>query len=123
MPRLDVGPDDRLLVRLLRDPQQLERFSPQEWARALDAAEHARLLGWLLNRIDETVPARNQPQWLTDRFRSAVSTAAEYDRAVRWEIERLHAAFAGSPVSWVLLKGAAYIAAGLPPGRGRRVAD
>jgi len=46
-----------------------------------------------------------------------------YERAVRWEIDRLSRAFLDTGQTWILLKGAGYIAAGLPPGRGRRVAD
>ena len=42
---------------------------------------------------------------------------------MRWEIDRLRRAFLHTGQTWILLKGAGYIAAGLPPGRGRRVAD
>ena len=63
------------------------------------------------------------PAWLKDRLVSVDALVREYDRAVHWEIDRLHRAFLDSGIPWVLLKGAAYLAAGLPPGNGRRVAD
>jgi hypothetical protein len=123
MPRLDVALDLRLLVRVLRDPQQLQDLSPQQFSRAIDAAEHARLLGWLLVQADAYQVPHECPRWLSDRVMTARARVREYERAVRWEIDRLNRAFLGVGFPWVLLKGAAYIAAALPPGRGRRVAD
>jgi hypothetical protein len=121
MPRLAVAPDYRLLLDVLGDPIRLKAFSPQQLSRLLDVAEHARLLGWLLQHA--VVPGRDAPSWLSDRFESARRAAAEYDRTARWEIERLQRAFTGSEIRWVVLKGGGYLAASLPPGQGRRVAD
>ena len=83
MPRLDVAPDYRLLVRVLREPDLLNSLSPEQWNRAIDAAEHARLSGWLANRISADV-IDAAPGWLKDRFVSTRSSVAEYDRSVRW---------------------------------------
>jgi hypothetical protein len=69
-----------------------------------------------------TAPA-GPPEWLRDRLVTADALTSGYERAVRWEIDRLSRAFLDSGLTWILLKGAGYIAAGLPPGRGRRVAD
>lgn len=123
MPRLETQPDYRRLVRVLCHPDDLGRISPSEFGRVMDAAHDARLLGWLVTQADARGLPANSPQWLDDRLTSARALVREYDRAVRWEIDRLKRAFVGSDVRWVLLKGAAYLAASLPPGRGRRVAD
>jgi Uncharacterised nucleotidyltransferase len=123
MPRLDVALDLRLLVRVLRNPQQLQDLSPREFSRAIDAAEQSRLLGWLLAHADAGQVSPECPQWLNDRVTTARARAREYERSIRWEIDRLNRAFLGVGFRWVLLKGAAYVAAALPPGRGRRVAD
>src|SRR5215475_73448 len=123
MPPLAVAPDYRLLVQILRDPARLTTFSPEQWGRMLDASEHARLLGWLLQRAPDDAPGADTPQWLKDRFVMARRAAAEWDRAALWEIGRLQSAFAVSGIRWVVLKGGGYLAAGLPPGHGRRVAD
>lgn len=122
MPRLDVAPDYSLLLDVLRDPPSLKAFSPQQLSRLLDVAEHARLLGWLLQHAED-VPGNDVRSWLRDRFLSARRDAAEYDRTARWEVDRLHRAFVGSEIQWVLLKGGGYLAAALPPGHGRRIAD
>jgi Uncharacterised nucleotidyltransferase len=63
------------------------------------------------------------PVWLSDRFTTAHALAREYERAILWEIDRPERAFWDIDLVPVLLKGAAYVAAELPPGRGRRVAD
>jgi hypothetical protein len=123
MLRDDTRPDHDLLVRVLRDPDELLRLSASQFSRVLDAAEDARLLGWLITHAAERDAPRDAPPWLQDRLTSAGALVGEYDRSVRWEIDRLARAFYGSDVPWVLLKGAAYLAAALPPGRGRRVAD
>ena len=123
MKRLDVYPDHALLVRILRTPSELATLSAETFSRAMDAAEQARLLGWLVTRMDEQELPRNPPSWLADRVLSARALVGEYDRSLRWEIDRLDRAFQDADVRWILLKGGAYLAADLPPGRGRRVAD
>jgi len=123
MPRLEVAPDLQLLVRVLRAPQQLRDLSARQLSRVIDAADHARLLGWLLAQADAHHVGLDCPEWLSDRVVTARARVHEYERAVRWEIDRLNRAFVGVEFPWILLKGAAYIAATLPPGRGRRVAD
>jgi hypothetical protein len=123
MPKIDVAPDHRLLLDLLRHPSHLRALSPSQFSRAIDAAGHARLLGWLLAQSDAQSAPLDPPEWLKDRLISARAAVAEYDRALHWEIGRLRRALGDAGVPWVLLKGAAYLAAALPPGRGRRVAD
>jgi hypothetical protein len=123
MPRLDVTPDHPLLVRVLGDPNQLQSLSPQQFSRLIDAADNARLLGWLLSEVDRRRIPRDPPDWLNDRLLTVKALVLEYERAVRWEIDRLDRALSGAGLPWILLKGAAYVAASLPPGRGRRVAD
>jgi hypothetical protein len=123
MPRLDVALDDQLLVRALRDPAMLRTLSAGQYTRVIDAAGKARLLGWLVRQATSDLLPRDVPPWLRARLASSVALVGEYDRALRWEIDRLSRAFFETGVQWLLLKGAAYLAAGLPPGSGRRVAD
>src|ERR1700730_5094420 len=123
MPQLDVAPDYQLLARVLRDPATMDRLSPESFARAMDAARRARLLGWLVERVRAGHLPAGPPEWLRDRLLTADALVPGYERAVRWEIDRLSRAFLDTGQTWILLKGAAYIAAGLPPGCGRRVAD
>jgi hypothetical protein len=123
MPRLNVMPDHPLLVRMLREPNQLPSLTPNQFSRLIDVADHARLLGWLVSAIDRGLMPEAPPDWLQDRLVTVRAFVREYERAMRWEIDRLNRAFSTVGIPWVLLKGAAYVAAALPPGRGRKVAD
>jgi hypothetical protein len=123
MSQLLGAPDYALLLRVVQDPLLLRSLSPSELARAIDAADRGRLLGWLIEQADLHVRDCDLPGWLVDRLITARALAREYERAVRWEINRIDRALSWAGEPWVLLKGGAYIAAGLPPGRGRRVAD
>lgn len=123
MPPVNVAPDYELLARVLRDPATIDRLPPDTFSRVMDAAQRARLLGWLVEQVGAGHVPAAAPDWLRDRLVTAEALTRGYDRAVRWEIDRLSRAFLDTGQTWILLKGAAYIAAGLPPGRGRRVAD
>ncbi|MCC7009086.1 MAG: nucleotidyltransferase family protein [Acidobacteria bacterium] len=123
MSRLDTGPDHELLVRVLRSPEILASLVPEEVSRTMDTAQDARLLGWFVNQAERLDLVSRAPAWLADRITSARALVTEYDRAVRWEIDRLRRALDPEGVPWVLLKGAAYLTASLAAGRGRRVAD
>jgi hypothetical protein len=117
------SPNYATLARVLRDPSHIERLSPEELSRLLDAASAARLLGWALTQCRTARLSHETPAWLLERLHALEGQAAEYERAIRWEVDRLARAFYGTDVRWVLLKGGGYVAAGLPPGIGRRVAD
>jgi len=117
------SPDYATLARVLREPAQIDQLSPEELGRMLDAATAARLLGWAVTQCRNARVSREAPAWLHDRLHAAEAHAAGYERAIRWEVDRLVRAFLGTNQRWVLLKGGGYVAAGLPPGVGRRVAD
>jgi len=123
MPHPNVAPDYALLARVLRDPVTLDRLSPEAFARTIDVAHRARLLGWLVEQVRVGHVPADSPEWLRDRLFTAGTLVTGYERSIRWEIDRLSRAFHETGQLWILLKGAGYIAAGLPPGAGRRVAD
>lgn len=118
-----MRPDYALLVRTLCAPDSLASLTSRDFSRLIDAASEARLLGWLLNEADTRRVPVDAPPWLRDRVDSGRALVSEYERAVRWETDRLERAFFDLGVTWILLKGAGYVAASLTPGRGRKVAD
>lgn len=123
MARFDYRPDHAQLLRVLRSPDHLTALAPEQASAVMDAAEEARLLGWfVLHGESVGIPGRS-PDWLVDRMIAARALVHEYDRSLRWEMNRLSRAFFDTDVCWVLLKGSGYLAAGLAPGKGRRVAD
>ncbi len=111
------------LVRLLRTPTLLSGLTAEELSHVIDLAYLARLSGWLLGNIDVRVDVSRLPPWLSNRVLAMRLTVTEWDRSLRWEIDRVTRALSDVDMTAVLLKGGAYLAAGLPPGSGRRVAD
>jgi hypothetical protein len=112
-----------LLLDAIRAPQTLRAISHEDWVTLLDEAEDARLLGRLIAEADAALDGPPASPALRDRLAGARAFARECERAVAWEVRRLERAFFGCPFRWVLLKGGGYVAAGLPPAVGRRVAD
>jgi hypothetical protein len=112
-----------LLLEAIRRPDSLRDLEPHDWEVLLSEAASARLSGRLLDAVDHVGLPQPAPGWLSDRFASTRAQCREYERALRWEINRVQRAMHGEAFRCVLLKGAAYVAASLPPARGRLVAD
>ncbi|MBI5331592.1 MAG: nucleotidyltransferase family protein [Betaproteobacteria bacterium] len=98
----------------------------------LDAAawdgllRHARACG-LLSRLAADVRSAGVfdglPEIVRHHMRAAEIVAERQHRAVRWEVHKLRQALAPLACPIVLLKGAAYVMAGLSPARGRILGD
>ncbi len=58
--------------------------------------------------------SRVSAPWLHDRSDNRRFPRPRLRAGLRWEIDRLQRAFLGTGQTWVLLKGAAYVAAGTP---------
>lgn len=112
-----------LLLRVLREPAGAATLTPAEWEALLGAARTARLLpriAWLLDRagVNEALPVRVQTALAADR-----PIGLQHERIIRWEVNRIRFALRGIDTRVVLLKGAAYLIAGLSAARGRLVSD
>jgi Uncharacterised nucleotidyltransferase len=112
-----------LLVRALRTPGEIDRWLLADWDLLIRQARSADLLprlAWL---------SRQSGVWdrLPDKVRShleaATVIAARQDQALRWELTCIAKALKSLPGPTILLKGAAYFAAGLPPAAGRLFSD
>ena len=112
-----------ILLTALREPGRMTGFGLDEWDLLLRIARRTRLLGRLAVIMDETGELEQLPASVRDRFTAARVFVSQYQRTARWEINRILAALEGSDVPLVLLKGSAYILAGLPPSRGRLLSD
>jgi hypothetical protein len=112
-----------ILLTALREPGRMMGFEPGEWDLLLRVARHTRLLGRLAVIVDEAGEMEQLPASVRDHFKAARVFVTHYQRTARWEINRILAALEGDDVPLVLLKGGAYILAGLPPSRGRLLSD
>jgi hypothetical protein len=113
------------LIEAIKRPGVLAGFSDLEWAGVLAAGEATKLAGRLVEgaatcEADLDAPGR---RWLADRLTARRAISRQYERSIRWEIGRVRRALLNAPAPWVLLKGAAYVAAALPMASGRSVSD
>jgi hypothetical protein len=118
-----VTADSRdILVDALRDTDRLgESFD--QWEALIRRGREADLLGTLAFRLNErgrldAVPAAPRAHLLAAQYRCRAQQVA-----VLREVDAIAAALNDLRVQVVLLKGAAYLLAGLPPSRGRLFSD
>ena len=108
-----------LLVELLRVPDTALSLIERDWTGVICAARAERLLASLAHRLSGLV--------LPPRVAAILSAAVEDAQAGRtqalWEAEMARRALAPLGVPVVLLKGSAYVAAGLAAGQGRLIGD
>jgi len=109
----------QLLVAALRDPTSVAALGPADWTALLTAARAERLIGTLAVRLD----ARVVPPAVVRILADAAEGAAQERRAALWEAEMARRALGGLAVPVVVLKGTAFVAAGLDAGRGRAIGD
>jgi hypothetical protein len=111
--------DATVLVRALRDPASVLMLDDDGWTALLTIAHAERLRATLAHRLDGLpVPPR-----VTEILNAARMAADDARARALWEIEMARRALAPLDMPVVLLKGSAFIAAGLDAGRGRLVGD
>lgn len=114
---------DELVYRALRDPDVLSLLTPPEWDRLLRRARRAGVLSRIAVLSDGAVDEDALPERVRDHLLSARMVAAHHERTIRWEVNRIRRALKPTGERFVLLKGAAYVIAGLPAGAGRLASD
>jgi len=94
-----------------------------DWELLLRVARRARLLGRLECDLSRAGLLGSIPPRAAAHLRASRNVIVHRNTLVRWEINRILWALNGTEVPLVLLKGAAYVVAELPPARGRIFAD
>jgi len=111
--------DARLLVRALSDPASTSGLGAEEWTALLAIARAESLIGSLAYRLDSVaVPAP-----VAAVLEVARRDADQARRQALWEAEMARRALEPLDVPVILLKGTAYVAAGLQAGVGRSIGD
>lgn len=111
--------DGRHLARALADPSYVRGLDTDQWTALLCMAHAERLAASLAWRLDGLEIPDSAAEIL-----SAAKAAAEIQRAqALWEAEMARRALSPLGIPVILLKGTAYVAAGLDAGRGRVIGD
>ena len=111
--------DAMLLVQALRDPATTRKLDANGWTALIAIARAEQLIGTLAHRLSgEAVPAK-----VAEILKDARSNAAHQKRSALWEGDCAARALADYDGKVVLLKGTAYVTAGLRAGEGRHIGD
>ncbi|MBB5710539.1 nucleotidyltransferase domain-containing protein [Sphingomonas xinjiangensis] len=111
--------DGLLLAGALRDPMSTTILDSKDWNALLAIARAEQLIGslaWRLHGVEVPVPVT---RILEDARRSAEQCRV----AALWEAEMTRRAFGAADIPVILLKGTAFVAAGLAAGVGRSIGD
>lgn len=118
---MTISPD--LITRALLEPTSVQALSPLQWDLLVRQGNRANLLAKLAHVLDHAalldgVPVKPRNHLIAARFLSERQA-----HSVLWEVHCLRNEMADAGVRTVLLKGAAYVIAGLPAAVGRTFSD
>jgi len=111
--------DGRLLARALAEPASVATLDAGQWQALLTMARAELLSATLARRLEGIAKPTAAQRFLDD----AKASCAQGRTAALWEVEMARRALVSLDVPVVLLKGSAFIAAGLKAGQGRFVGD
>ena len=115
-----------LIVDALLRPESLlgqRQLTPLQWDLLIRQGRRSHLLARLAHRLQQNTLLDAVPRMARLHLLSAQRMVDRQDVAMRWEVANIDKALAPIGVKVVLLKGAAYLLAGLPPAHGRSFSD
>lgn len=111
------------ILHTLREPSALPRLDARRTTQLLARARFSHLLGRIAARARRDADARAFPSRLLGALDASLVAAEAFHRMARFETDRIGRCLAGIGHDVVLLKGSAYVLAGLPPAAGRPLSD
>ena len=111
------------LTRFLRDRGVVGSFSAEEWSLMLAEARHAGMLARIARWILGSSMAGSVPPCHRDSLAAALVHSAAFRRDVQRELRSISSALVHVEAPILLLKGASYVALGLPAADGRIFSD
>ncbi|MEQ8230203.1 MAG: nucleotidyltransferase family protein [Gammaproteobacteria bacterium] len=115
--------DHEQFLELLRRPSAVTALSLKQWDSLLPMLSQTRLLPHIVAAIDQENIGHDLPARIADHLESTRVRTRRHAKLVEWEIDRLDSLFCNRDEPIVLLKGAAYLCAGLSPALGRVYSD
>ena len=112
-----------LVSLVLREPQIVQTWSPASWDHLIRQARRADLLSRIAENLFDLGILESVPTAPRRHLQAARVVARAHREAVARELRYIGNALNGLGVDVVLLKGAAYLAAALPPAKGRIFSD
>ena len=112
-----------LVSRVIRNPHSAADLSLGEWDLLVRQARYARLAARIYHQLATYGELEHVPTEVLRHLQSANAVAKRHAEALRWEVLQIQKALVRLGVPILLLKGAAYTMAGLPPATGRLFVD
>lgn len=114
---------DPLLLEAIKDPASLIGLGPTQWNELLRQADREILSARLYVGLQQAGLLERIPERARDLLYDSVVQAEFNQTQLQFEINRVFRALLEVPVPMLLLKGGAYLAAGLPMAKGRFASD
>lgn len=112
-----------LILQALCQPESVSTLSLKEWDVLIRQGRRANLLARLTVELQRHDLLDQVPAAPRQHLQSALRMVERQDIALRWEITCLERELQEANTPFILLKGAAYVMAGLPAARGRTFSD
>lgn len=112
-----------LLQQALLDPGCVTKLNNQQYHQLISEGRSSRLLASLAAELDAAGLSHEIPPAVARHLLSARLVHEKQKRDLNYEIEKIQLALQSVGEILVLLKGAAYLLAELPAGRGRLITD
>lgn len=115
--------DPDLVIQMLRDPNCLCSWTPRQFDLLMRQAQAADLLGRLAVLVEAHDLTALLPPGMQDHLAGTRRLMRSHAAEVQRELGHIRRALQGLQMPMLLLKGAAYVAAGLPAAQGRFFSD
>jgi len=118
-----MSDSEKLLLNALVKPNTVLALSAVDWSLLIRLARKANLLASVARRLEAEGLLAQIPAAPLAHLDAAKRLAEKQLRGVYFEADRIQEALAKLDIPVVVLKGAAYVIADLPPARGRLFSD
>jgi hypothetical protein len=115
--------NEALILKVFRQPASAASFQLRDWDLLIRQARQGNVLASVHALLEEHALLDTVPSQPREHLHWAWLAAERHTQAVRWEVHLIREALANLGIPVILLKGAAYVMAKLPPARGRVFSD